>query len=141
MLNFLSDFFSEVLLVRDPCFAPELVDMFRPDIVVSENAERYLPTIPRDTLSSPLFFRQCYRENYDPGKDILFSLTGMLSYSSYEHKYLEWLRLTDLWVYRDRAIDAHRQGLEMKAKELIRMAKELNPTGPHILKFYNQYLG
>ena len=139
MLDIFSDYFSDIIIVRHPCFSPDLVGMYEPDIVLTANAERYLCSIPSDEGSLPFLLRDSYRYNYDPNDDFLDALKANLSYSNFNRNYRSWQNLVDSWYYRDKAIRANLSGDLPLAKSSIEKAIKLNPNGPYILELSKKF--
>lgn len=139
MLNIFGDFFSDVLLVRHPCFSPDVVHLYGPDYVVTGNAERYLVSTLRDSDATPLLLRDCYADGYRPAKDFLESLKAQLSFSYFPKKYTEWSKIIDSRLYRDEAILANRSGDLKLAFDLIKKAKYFNNSGSYIDSLYKNY--
>ena len=50
-LHLLSPIYSEIIYFRSQFFRPEIVNIFRPNIVITANAERYLSTVQSDEES------------------------------------------------------------------------------------------
>lgn len=53
MSKVLSHLFSEVIFCRTEHFHPEMVNMFKPDLIISQNAERYIASISNDRSRIP----------------------------------------------------------------------------------------
>ncbi len=78
---YLSLWFKEVLFLRTPYFHPELADQMRPDHVITETVERYIPSGSRDEDRPPfLLFPHLSQLDYKPSLEFTQALAGILSY-------------------------------------------------------------
>ncbi len=80
-LQILSYFFREVIFLRTPFFHPDMFDQIKPDIVVTQNVERYLDTCkPDDQRPSFFMFPHLSGLKYEPGREFARAFSAMLSY-------------------------------------------------------------
>lgn len=70
-LPLLSTYFSEILFCRTRFFHPEMVEMYRPDYLVTENAERYLASVASDR-EAPRFMNAYGLRDVQPPKSQAF---------------------------------------------------------------------
>jgi hypothetical protein len=72
---------SEVLFIRTPYMHIEVVDAMKPDLVISENAERYLSAVRSDE-DRPVFllFPFMKDNNYTMATEMAEALSAVLSY-------------------------------------------------------------
>ncbi|WP_457253343.1 hypothetical protein [Pseudomonas juntendi] len=71
MLPQLSKIFKQVVFLRTPYFHTEMVELTRPDIVLTGNAERYLANVSSD-LNAPAFQMYAYTHNSNSKPSSLF---------------------------------------------------------------------
>ena len=81
MSKFLSFVFQEILFLRTPFFHPDIFDQFQPDYLVTENAERYLPSCVSDD-ERPCFhlFPQLKGRKTDYDQDFSRAFSAVLSF-------------------------------------------------------------
>lgn len=78
--RFLRYWFRETIFLRTRFFHPELLDLFRPHYVVSQNVERYLDNIAPDGARSHFLLMPHEKDRpYEPPKDFVSMLADMLS--------------------------------------------------------------
>ena len=89
--RFLGQIFSEVVFVRTPFFHEEAVMMFYPDVVITENVERYLDSCQDDALRKP-FFMLPYLGSGDfrPSDEFVTAFSSLFSYP--RSPYREYMR-------------------------------------------------
>ena len=82
-LPLLSYEFSEILFLRTRYFHKEIVTMFKPDVVFSQNVERYLSSVDNDE-NAPIFNLIYGLSNKDYSKDTEFyrAYNAILKYGS-----------------------------------------------------------
>ncbi len=71
MLPQLSRIFRQVVFLRTPYFHAEMVELIRPDVVLTGNAERYLANVSSD-LNAPAFQMYAYTHNSSSKPSSLF---------------------------------------------------------------------
>lgn len=72
---------SEVLFIRTPYMHIELVDAMKPDMVISENAERYLSAVASDEDRPVFFLFPFLKDNaYAMAPEMAHALSAVLSY-------------------------------------------------------------
>ena len=89
-LKFISSIFSHVLYVRSRCFHLELVQMFKPDVVLTGNAERYMNSILLDRHSSPFMLSLYGCPEYSPSASFRSAIRAELSYGHYRKIFENW---------------------------------------------------
>ncbi len=79
--TYLPWFFSEILFCRTAFFHPEIAEAYRPDVLITSNAERYLASPPPDE-SRPLFLMYPWLNGgtHSPSKEFAQALSAMLSF-------------------------------------------------------------
>ncbi|MCW5713959.1 MAG: hypothetical protein KIT43_05540 [Bauldia sp.] len=78
--RFLRYWFREIVFLRTRFFHPELLELFRPHYVVSQNVERYLDNIAFDGMRSHFLLMPHEKDrSYDPPKDFVAVLTDLLA--------------------------------------------------------------
>jgi hypothetical protein len=80
-VKFLSLFFREIIFLRTPFFHKELFDAVRPDILITENVERYLASCQYDEIR-PSFFMYPYMSGvaYEPNIEFANAFSAVLSF-------------------------------------------------------------
>lgn len=79
--TYLPWFFSEILFCRTAFFHPEIAEAYRPDVLITSNAERYLSNPPPDE-SRPSFLTYPWLNGgtHSPSKEFARALSAMLSF-------------------------------------------------------------
>ena len=79
--RFLSFFFREVVFLRTPFFHPEIFDQIHPDILITQNVERYLDSCVPDS-NRPPFFMYPYLAGlcYQPPPNFIEAFAAVLSF-------------------------------------------------------------
>ncbi|AMJ99763.1 hypothetical protein AVL55_17345 [Alteromonas macleodii] len=77
--HILSRLFQEVLFCRTEFFHPEVIELFRPDFIISQNVERYLASIKSDRARTPFLLQ---KNNIEVKNSPLFplALKAVMSY-------------------------------------------------------------
>lgn len=86
-LQFLSYMYSEILFCRSRYFHEEIVDMFKPDDVISESAERYFSGVRLDELSPR--FNLIYglkSSGFSKDEQFYVAMNAVLNYGRPQHK-------------------------------------------------------
>jgi hypothetical protein len=90
-----SRFFREIVFLRTPFFHDDLIDQLRPDLMISENVERYLSLVQSDE-DRPSFHMYPYLSGgaHVPGKEFAQAFSALLSfprrpYKDFMRKYLQ----------------------------------------------------
>ena len=78
---YLQWFFAEILFCRTGYFHPEIADAFRPDVLITSTAERYLSGVASDA-ERPLFLMYPWLNGgtHSPSEQFAQALSAMLSY-------------------------------------------------------------
>ena len=73
--------FSEIMFIRSEVFKSEIVHLYKPDIVITSNAERYLAKVKSDNIATFLFFDDLLKDHYKmkPSSDFVTALQAALS--------------------------------------------------------------
>ena len=81
LARFLSLFIKEVVFLRTPFFHPEMFEQIGPDIVVSDNIERYFSFCASDDTRPPfLMYPFVNGGSYSPTKEFAKALSAVISY-------------------------------------------------------------
>jgi hypothetical protein len=98
LCRLLTYFFQEILFLRTPYFHPEIFDQYLPDMMITENVERYLDSCSSDA-NRPSFFMYPYLggTKYEPARDFATAFSAVLSYPRQPHR-----------LFVERIIDLHR---------------------------------
>ncbi len=91
-LRLLAPFFRDIFFVRTPFLFKELVTLYKPDVVYSGNAERYLQSVPSDNNCGNFFFQSFYHSNYNPDNKFVDAISAELSYASDAGSYIRWAK-------------------------------------------------
>jgi hypothetical protein len=140
-LHLLAPFFKEILFIRTPFFYKELVKLFKPDIIFSVNAERYLQSTPYDLDSNFFFFENYFKNTYKP--DLIFSeaFSAQLSYTNNTARYLRWANNTQASLHNEKANRLIADSLFLEAAKELKYALNLKPNNLKIAEKLNQCLG
>ncbi len=86
LARFLQHWFREVFFFRTAYMHPDIIDLCCPDLVITENVERYMDNVPPD-FERPFFFLYPYIKGvpYSPSKEFAEALSGVLSYPRQPH--------------------------------------------------------
>jgi len=87
LAKMISLFSQEVVFMRTPYFHPEIVNMNSPDVVITQNVERYLPSVMLDG-ERPSFFSYLYTDGVaaSPAKKFSSAFSSILSYPRKPYK-------------------------------------------------------
>lgn len=79
--RFLSKVFEEVVFLRTPYFHGEMVSLIKPDIVITENVERYLHESQSDDVRESFFMYPHLKDaEYRPGAKFAEAFSAVLSF-------------------------------------------------------------
>jgi len=81
LARFLSFFYFQTVFFRTPFYHPEIASQIRPTAIITQNVERYLPSVVSDN-NRPSFFMYPFINNldYKPSKDFALALSSVLSF-------------------------------------------------------------
>lgn len=127
-LKFLNAFFRDILFIRTPFVFNELIELFKPDVVFTGNAERYLQSVPNDNDRDFFFFQSFYRSNYDPELEFTQALQAQLSFSSDISNYKRWSKNLEASLLNEQANLLMATGKFYAASELLREAVSIKPN-------------
>lgn len=101
-LRLLSPIYSEIIYFRSQFFRPELINLFRPDMVLSANAERYLSNVQNDDETtfwcSSNFKNPSNLSNNKHSIRLLHHLRGLSSRYFDQHKYQAYINETSCMI-------------------------------------------
>jgi len=81
LARFISMFVQETLFLRTPFFHPDLCSQFAPDVLITENVERYLSWCASDDDRPPfLLYPYLSGRGYSPEEAFIRALSAVLSY-------------------------------------------------------------
>ena len=81
LARFLILFFKEVTFLRTPFFHKEMFDQVQPDVVITENVERYLSSCNDDSNRPPFMLYPFSRDiHFEPSKEFCEAFSAILSY-------------------------------------------------------------
>lgn len=84
---FLSRCFKEVVFFRSRYFHEDLVEMGKPDLVITGNAERYLGTVERDDLAPNFFLYPLLKGiGHAPDQEYAIAMNAFLSFGKPEYR-------------------------------------------------------
>jgi len=139
-LNYmLANIFKEVVFFRSPNFLYEIIDYIEPDIILSGQAERYLPAgLSDENYTFPFLnhVTQDYKKHLVP--EVFNSALDAIMAKNNSDKYSDWHNNISANLLRDLAISFESTDLK---KALLYMNKALahRPKGPLILKKIEKY--
>lgn len=87
LIPFLEPYFASIMYVRSSFLHKDIVEYYKPDIVITANAERYLSDILSDDEAKNILLELYGNPEYTPSKDYLEALNSELSYSYYPKVY------------------------------------------------------
>jgi len=91
IIKYLKPFFSDIIYIRSATMQYDIIELYKPDIIFTGNAERYLSLIESDCNASPFLWNLYGDHSYKPSKEYLDALSANLSYGHYHKFYNEWL--------------------------------------------------
>lgn len=89
-VKLLSVFFRDIIYIRSSTFQKDAVDLFKPDFVISSNAERYLSDVKSDRDSHSILFSNYGSEVYRPEISFSEALRAQVSRPHHAHVYERW---------------------------------------------------
>lgn len=92
MLKFFHPIFRDILFIRTQFFHPEYIHLFKPDVVLTGNAERYLANVHPDDQSNLHLLGLYGDTRYSPEKNFIDALNAQLSYGENFYIYDRWRR-------------------------------------------------
>ena len=87
-IRFLSFFFSEIVFLRTRFFHEEVMFQVRPDVLITQNVERYLDNVEADINAPPFFLYPFLKKlPYAPNSDFINALSAVFSFPrpAYRH--------------------------------------------------------
>lgn len=81
---------SDVLYIRTPNFQPDLIELFKPDIVITANAERYMAEVSADADADAALFESFRLGRYENANEYLAALSAQLSFNHHRSAYDNW---------------------------------------------------
>ncbi len=90
VIKYLSPFFKDILYIRSSTIQYDIVELYKPDIVFTGNAERYLSKVQSDTNTTPFLFELYGSQQYSPSSEYLSAFKANLSFRYYPKIYQQW---------------------------------------------------
>lgn len=154
-LKFLKLFFSEILYVRSPFVHKDIVENYKPDVVFTGNAERYMCNVYNDKNANNFLMTLYGHSEYKPNIAYKEALEACLSYRHYPHIHKAWLQkiknnqylykitnkplVEDADILRDVALYFEKKGDISLAYKLMKEALSKRPNGPAIKAKHEEY--
>lgn len=91
-LPFFAPVFRDVVYVRSTTFQSDMVELMKPDFVITSNAERYLCKVAPDTISKPSIFTHYGKNGYCPPHAFVEACTAQFSWQHHRGVYEAWSR-------------------------------------------------
>ena len=134
--------FKEVLYIRTQFFMYEIIDFYKPDFVLSGQAERYVPSTKSDA-NRPFPFIGLLNRNFYEQKNVDQKFELALSYVMQSQKdeagYKKWCHDMDAFALMRKAKEVSTVSSE-KALSLIRAARKLVPENEYLASLESQFL-
>jgi hypothetical protein len=89
-LIFLWPYFKTIVYFRSQFVHEDIVDMYKPDVVFSGNAERYLSHVRSDTESSNILLSMYGDQSYKPNATFITAFKAVMSCKYYPKFYDSW---------------------------------------------------
>lgn len=136
-LRFLLLYFRELVFFRTPFFHKDLVDMCKPDYVLSGNAERYLSNVTSDEDAPNFLLSLMNNKTYFPPKIFVDAFNAQLSFGPYPQIYQNWLKSLSekSAAYLEASVTDSNNTLVVGPSHVIRWRESLKDVAPHETKF------
>jgi hypothetical protein len=128
LLQYFAIVFKDIIFIRSDTFQADMVELIEPDVIITNNAERYLSSVSNDNESnSALFWNYGAGSEYSPENSFVSAYKAQLSYRYHHHTYLDWsLKVKARYV----RFDGLGVGVANKQIELIdQYSLRFNSTG------------
>ena len=89
-LPYLSIFFEDVIYIRSESFQKDAAELFKPDLIISGNAERYLSLVRDDELSESVTLSTYGSSDYETSIEFADALRAQLSFKYHHNSYRKW---------------------------------------------------
>lgn len=89
-LPYLSIFFEDVMYIRNESFQKDAAELFKPDLIVTGNAERYLSVVRDDELSESVTLSTYGSSKYETTVEFADALRAQLSFKYHHNSYKRW---------------------------------------------------
>jgi hypothetical protein len=155
MLKFLKIYFSEILYIRSSFIHKDIVENYKPDVVFTGGAERYMCNVESDKNANNFLMALYGHSEYMPSIAYREALEACLSYAHYPHTYEIWLQkiasnkyqnkikispsFEDADILRDVALYFENNGDIATAYKLMKEAIGKRPNGPAIKSKVEEY--
>ena len=91
ILHLFAQDFRTVLYIRGPYFQPDIIEMFKPDVLITSETERYLAGVDSDSNGSSLLFSSIQSTyKYHPTEDFKKAFSAQLSQRSHPRITAQW---------------------------------------------------
>ncbi|WP_421406854.1 hypothetical protein [Agrobacterium tumefaciens] len=80
----------DVLYVRTPNFQPDLIELFKPDVVITANAERYMAEVDADSNGDAALFESFRLGRYENADAYVAAIKAQLSFRHHRSVYDQW---------------------------------------------------
>ena len=129
LLHLFAQDFRDVLYVRGPYFQPDLVELYKPDVLITSETERYLAGVDSDANGCSMLLRSVIpRPDYQPSDAFTEALAAQLAFRSHP-------RITQRWAEaqaQSHSLLFHEVGAAIHNRELRQIEGEgcrLEATG------------
>ncbi len=137
MLHILGNLFSEILFIRSSFIHKDIIDRFKPDIVFTGNAERYLAKVQSDRNSHDILLSLYGDKGYHPDMNFLNVLKAQLSYGYYKSKYDQWKNnflFKDIENYKSIIDTIQKVAIAFEVDDSIKISKNIIEKQDYILE-------
>jgi len=91
ILHLFAQDFRTVLYIRGPYFQADMIEMFKPDVLITSETERYLAGVDSDNNGSSMLFSSIQStDNYQPTEDFKNAFSAQLSRKSHPRITAQW---------------------------------------------------
>ena len=139
LMRFFRPLFSDVMYVRSSFFHKDIIENFKPHIVLTGSAERYLSYVKSDRNANNFLLELYGLPNYNPSEKYLKAFNAQLSFGYYNQIYKNWKKNIEADLYRDMALFYEKNNDFHTAYNFMKKALELRPNGQIIREKILQY--
>ena len=91
ILHLFAQDFRTVLYIRGPYFQPDIIDLFKPEVLITSETERYLAGVDSDRNGSSLLFSTLrWSTDYQPNEEFKDAYSAQLSRRSHPQITAQW---------------------------------------------------
>jgi hypothetical protein len=107
LIKYLEPFFIDIMYVRSSTMQYDIIALYKPDVIFTGNAERYLFHIDSDKEDTGFLWNLYGNKNYHPPQEFINALTANLSFHFHNFAYNQWKNSIKKYFIQSLELDSY----------------------------------